>query len=236
MEDQTLKEELNSELTGLNKGEKAKRKKQIIIASALSLLFIIIIIVIIILINTGSNLDEDTSNLELLGEINCIYDVQSISSNTLLIGNDFIKNDEFDIYIDNKRVKYSKDYKFDTIGRHHLLIKLYNELDMNYMFKDVKDIVSIEMKSDKNCRISSMISTFENCNNLISFNIYGFDGSKIKSMHKMFYKSGLTSFSSQFNSTINVEDISYMFSFTSIREIKLSNLNFNKVTNMSHMF
>ena len=65
---------------------------------------------------------------------------------------------------------------------------------------------------------------------------YGFDGSKIKSMHKMFYKSGLTSFSSQFNSTINVEDISYMFSSTSIREIKLSNLNFNKVTNMSHMF
>ena len=35
------------------------------------------------------------------------------------------------------------------------------------MFKDVQELISVEMKSDKNCEILSMISTFENCNYLI---------------------------------------------------------------------
>ena len=40
---------------------------------------------------------------------------------------------------------------------------------MDYMFKDVKELTSVEMKSDKNCQIESMISTFENCEHLESF-------------------------------------------------------------------
>ena len=50
MEDQTLKNELSSELTGLNKGDKAKRKKNIIIGVTLGVILLILIIIIIILI------------------------------------------------------------------------------------------------------------------------------------------------------------------------------------------
>jgi hypothetical protein len=54
------------------------------------------------------------------------------------------------------------------------------------MFKDVPDLLSVEMKSEQNCEITSMISTFENCENLNSFKITGFNGEKIKSMKKLF--------------------------------------------------
>jgi hypothetical protein len=47
---------------------------------------------------------------------------------------------------------------------------------MDYMFKDVQDLISVEMKSDKNCKISSMIRAFENCTNLQSVKISGFNG------------------------------------------------------------
>ena len=92
------------------------------------------------------------------------------------------------------------------------------------------------MKLDKNCKISSMISTFENCTNLHSFKISGFNVENIKSMHNMFYNSGLISISSEFNFIISIEDISFMFASFQLNEILFSNLNTNKVTNMSHMF
>ena len=236
MEDQTLKNELSSELTGLNKGDKAKKKKNIIIGVTLGAILLILFIIIIILINTGLNLDNDPSNMDTVGEINCIYEVQSPAVYTVLLGNDFTKNTEFEIYVDNQRIKYSRDYKFDTIGNHNVQIRLYNEIDMDYMFKDVQDLISVEMKSDKNCKISSMIRAFENCTNLQSVKISGFNGENIKSMHKMFYNSGLTFISTEFNFTINVEDMSYMFASSQLKEILFSNLNTNKVTNMSHMF
>ena len=174
--------------------------------------------------------------MDVAGEINCVYEVQSPSVYTSLIGNDFTKNTEFDIYIDNKRIKYSRDYKFDSIGNHNVQIRLYNEIDMDYMFKDVQDLISVEMKSNKNCKISSMISSFENCTNLHSVKISGFNGENIKSMHKTFYNSGINYISTEFNFTINVEDMSYMFAYSQLNEILFSNLNTNKVLNMSHMF
>ena len=232
MEDEILKNEVKSELTGFNKGEKAHNEKLLMLAVGIGSLLIIIIIVIIIIVV----LTNRESNKKIIGEINCLYFVETLNEPILLLGNDFKKESDFDIYIDNKLIKYSKEYKFDSIGNHNLQIKLYKSINMDYMFNDVKGLISIEMFSENNCKIISMISTFENCTNLAFFNITGFNGDEILSMHKLFYRSGLSSFYCQFNFTSNVEDISYMFAFSSIRQFMLSDLNLNKVKNMSHMF
>ena len=91
--------------------------------------------------------------LTKIGEINCIYEVENIYRNNILLGNEFSKNSRFSIYIDEKRIKYTKDYKINSYGSHQIKIVLYENLNMDYMFKDVTDLVSVEMKSEENCQI-----------------------------------------------------------------------------------
>ena len=106
---------------------------------------------------------------------------------------------------------------------------------MNYMFKDIQNIISVKMNSTENCKITSMISTFENCLNLITFYISGFKGDKLLSMQKLFFKSGLSKFYFPNDFTSNVEDMSYMLAYTEIIEFTLNDFDTNKVKNMSHI-
>ena len=118
MEGEVLKEEINSELTGFNKGDKEKKRKQIILGIVLGLIFIIVLVLIIVLArkSSGDNeektdpdkKDEEEEESKVLGEINCIYDVQTINFETLLFGKDFKKESDFDVYIDKKKIKNGK--------------------------------------------------------------------------------------------------------------------------------
>ena len=85
----------------------------------------------------------------VVGEINCSYEIKNISKNIILIGNEFVKNSLFDLYIDGKKVNYVKEYKFTSLGKHKMQIKLYERINMDYMFKNVKDLISVEMNSKK---------------------------------------------------------------------------------------
>ena len=145
-----------------------------------------------------------------------MYDILS-TENTVLLGNEFNKNSDFDIYIDGTKIKYSKEYKFDSLGKHNVQFKLQSNVNMDYMFKDVQDLVSVEMISEQNCQILSMESTFEICYGLTEFNLTGFDDSNLKSMKKAFYRSELTNYHFNSFNTENLEDISYMVSTTSIK-------------------
>ena len=237
MEEETLNQkELSSELTGLNKGEKDRKRKQYIIDISLSVLAFIIFIVIIIVSTSNSRDDEkNREDMSEIGEISCIYEIKTNDRETMLLGNEFIKNSDLDIYIDDIKIKYTKEYKFSSTGNHKVKIALYNSINMDYMFKDVPDLISVEMKSEQNCEITSMISSFENCENLNSFKIMGFNGEKIKSMKKLFYRSSLTIYSFSSFNTINLEDISYMFSSSSIEQFSLIGLNTSNIINMSHI-
>ena len=65
---------------------------------------------------------------------------------------------------------------------------------MDYMFKDVSFLTSVTLisKNNKSVNILSLMSTFENCKNLKTLNINGFNTNKTLSMKKLFYGSGLT--------------------------------------------
>ena len=196
MDDPIIQEDINSELTGINKGEKEERRKQLIIGVAVGVLFLAIIIFIIVVAASGSKGgggDDDTP-YPVFGEINCLYEIRTTTENTLLLSNEFVKNSGFDIYIDNKKIKYSKEYKFTSVGNHNVKIKLYEGINMDYMFKDIKELLTVEMISEDNCQILSMISTFENCFNLMDFKISGFNVENLKSTKKLFYRSSLVTF------------------------------------------
>ena len=83
--------ELSSELTGLNKGEKELRKKQIIIGISVGVVLIVLLIIILSIALSGGSKDDDSPSLPTIGEINCVYDIPS-TENIVLLGNDFNKN------------------------------------------------------------------------------------------------------------------------------------------------
>ena len=68
--------------------------------------------------------------------------------------------------IDGKKVKFAKSYKFESVGIHKIQFKFYANLNMDNMFKNIKDLNKIEIAAMKYFKILSMISTFENCTNL----------------------------------------------------------------------
>ena len=222
-------EEIKSELTGLNKGDKDQKKKQIIIGIAASAFLVVILVIIIILATSNSK-----KKLKFIGDINCIYDIQSLES--MIISEDYKKTTKFDIYVDNNLIKYEKKHKFPKTGKYNITIKLYNTVNIDYMFKGIKDLISVDMESNNKGKITSMISTFENCQNLDRFTIKGFDVTQLSSTHKLFYKTSLKSFFFKDFNSENLEDISYMFAETSLGIFTMKDINTKKVINMSHLF
>lgn len=58
---------------------------------------------------------------------------------------------------------------------------------MDFMFEDVVALERVNMHSNENLKITRFESTFEGCENLMSFEMSGFDTSSAISMKRMFY-------------------------------------------------
>ena len=92
---------------------------------------------------------------------------------------------------------------------------------MDYMFADLPLLLTVNMISEKNAKISSMISAFENSENLNTFNMVGFNTGNIKSLKRLFYNTQISNI--DMFDTSNVQDMSYMFAFSSLSNIDLEN-------------
>ena len=163
-----LLNDINSADLGLEKN-KFPLKYVIIVGGILILVFTIIIILIIAFSNKNSSPDSKTDNDDNgdrhenqieIGNIYCKYDIGSENIETKILGDEFNKISDFDIYINGNKIKYSKVYKFSSYGLTDIEIKLYGNLNMDYMFKGISSLKSVEMKSSNNAKINSMISTF----------------------------------------------------------------------------
>ena len=93
------------------------------------------------------------------------------------------------------------------------------------MFKGVKSLISIEMKSTLNALILSMQSTFEDCINLEKIEVNGFSTNGLKSINKLFYNTKINDLNISWINTSNIEDMSYLFAFSPIININLSAIN-----------
>ena len=187
LSDTSLKKKLNNN---------SITKKLIILILLIIIIITLIIVITIILLN--ENKEKENS---ILGEITCIYDIERKGSNQIL-SNDFQKLNNFDIYINDEKIKYSKIYDFQGVGKNIIKYILYEDLNMNNMFKDIQTLISINLTSFNNASITSLINSFENCSNLKSFNINGFNTNKIKSLKKIFYNADLSEY-------FNIKDFTY---------------------------
>ena len=201
--------------------------------------FLIVLFIIIIVLTRpkgsggGDDEDEGIDESKVLGDIICKYEIDESKSQTPILGRDFIKPNNFDILVDDKRIPFYKDYKFPKTGSHKLRFVFYDkEVNIDNMFKGIKSLITVELSSLKNVSITSMISTFENCNNLQKFNIDGYDLTKIKSVQKLFYGAhNLVEAKLDLFADNNIEDMSYLFAMSDLTEIDLSKISTKNVKN-----
>ena len=89
-------EELNSDFAGLKTEKKKELRKKIIIAgiSCGLLLLIILIIILAVSRNNSKNEDEEDEIYEkdILGQIDCVYNIISPSKPINILGNEFENN------------------------------------------------------------------------------------------------------------------------------------------------
>ena len=108
-----------------------------------------------------------------IGEINLVYQPLMNKATTILSA-DFEKSTSFSIYEGDKFVKYAKEYKFTNYNK-NLKFVIYEDINMDSMFKGVKTLKNFAITSNKNLKIKSIESAFENCEELIGFSIQGVD-------------------------------------------------------------
>ena len=192
---------------------------------------ILIVAAIIVLIIFLKKLNE------MKGEIICEYDVSGSEKKINILSKEFDKgNNDINIIINGEKIDFSKEYEFSNAGKNKVTFQIYHELDMTNMFKEVKNLVSIDLSSDANGKITSMQSAFENCEKLKYFKMSGFNLDNLKSTSRCFYHSNVDKLNLDFLSSAKIEDMSYMFAFYEYYSLDLSHLNTKYVKNMSHMF
>ena len=162
-------------------------KKTLLFLSIGVLLILVIIVIIVITSSKSKDKKDSIDESKVIGDIKCKYDIYSTIESTPILGEEF-NRPKIGIVVDNKTVDFFRDYKFSQTGIHDIRFVFYeNKINLDYMFKGVKSLISVEMNSTKNLEITSMKSTFEECENLEKFNITGYDASNVKSIQRLFY-------------------------------------------------
>ena len=148
----------------LNKdNQNPKSKKYLIIGTSIAALIIIIttIILVVVLTKKGNGeekkdeekTDEKEIDKEKIGEIICQFNIKNENQETKILGDEFINNSQLDIYIDGEKINFSKTYNIKSIGNHKIEFIFYDNLNMDYMFKDVEDLYKIEIISENSSKI-----------------------------------------------------------------------------------
>ena len=135
--------------------------KQTLMIAGIVFSVIILLIILIIVLSSSSSKKK-----KIVGDIKCIYNIDQTNVKTQILGTEFQKKSDFSIYIDKKKMEeISKGYEFSDYGEHEVIFELYEDINMDYMFKDIRELRSVEMNSIKNAKILSLKSTFEDCTN-----------------------------------------------------------------------
>ena len=200
--------------------------------------------------------NKENKNTETKNEIICIYkkkereisllnDYSSIDEllpkykKFYLEGKDNINEDNIDIYVNNKKIKFSYIYKSDEIGKIEVKFKFKKLVTkINHMFWGCNSLEKIDFSSFNSSKVDNMSCTMYECSSLESIIFSSFDTFKVNNMSYMFFdcKSLKSLDLSSFN-TSNVNDMMGMFcGCTSLKSLDLSSFDTSKVTNMNFMF
>jgi len=237
-----LEDNLNVNDKEENHTQKSFSLQQKILIAISSIVIVSIIIIVIILLSTSWNSSETKDEIINygIGQIKCVYKIDQITNKIKILGEEFNNLDNIEIIFENKKINFDKEIQFKDIGKQEIIFIINkDQLNMDYIFKNVSSLISVEIISDKNndINITSMISSFEACNNLLSVYLTGVNTIQVKSMKKLFYKStSLYNVTLDKISTGNLTDMSYMFSSTAFTYLNLSNFNTENVEDLSYAF
>ena len=113
-----------------------------------------------------------------------------------------------------------------------------NVKDMSYMFNNCQNLTSLDLSNFKTAKVTNMYQMFYNCSNLTSLDLLSFNTANVTTMEQMFSGcSKLTNLDLSSFNTANVTTMKQMFSGCSgLTSLNLSSFNTAKVTTMEHMF
>jgi flagellar biosynthesis/type III secretory pathway M-ring protein FliF/YscJ len=103
--------------------EMPKWQKYLIIGSVTAVFAILLIVIIILIANSGGNntdkdkgKDDEGIERTVLGKIVCKYEISNTQEPTKILGDQFKNEGNIGVIIAEKKVKYTKEHKFDEIG------------------------------------------------------------------------------------------------------------------------
>ena len=144
-----------------------------------------------------------------------------------------------EIFINNKKYKYTKGFKAKKVGLIEIKIK-FNILikDCSYMFCGCSNITSIDLSSFDTKNVIKMNNMFDKCYNLKDIDLSSFNTENVSNMSYMFSVcSNLKNINLSSFNTKNVKDMSGMFYYcSSLKKVDLSSFDTSNVVNIKNIF
>ena len=207
-------------------------------------------------INENINPYKEHKISETKNEIICIYNKQEHEISLLhdyskieyllpeyqefyLDGKDDINEDNIDIYVNDKKIKFSYKYNSDEIGKIEVKFKFKKLItSINHIFWDCTSLEKIDFSYFNSSKVNNMSCIVYECSSLESINFSSFDTSKVYNMSFMFYGcNSLKSLDLSSFNTSNVINMAAMFlGCSSLKSLDLSSFNTSKVINVNYMF
>ena len=116
--------------------------------------------------------------------------------------------------------------------------KVYLNEDSSRMFRDLSNLISLDVSSFDTSKVTNMEAMFAGMSNLTSLNLSNFDTSKVTRMNSMFEGvSRLTVLNLSNFDTSKVTNMEAMFGYMyGLTSLNISNFDTSQVTNMRDMF
>ena len=150
-----------------------------------------------------------------------------------------INENNIEMYINNKKIKFNSKYESDEIGQIKVKFKFKKLLtSTSYMFYECSSLESMDLSAFNTNNVTNMRYMLYDCFSLKSIDLSSFNTNNVIDMSFMFYKcSSLKSINLSSFNTNNVTDMRSMFykCFT-LKSIDLSSFKTSNVKNMSFMF
>ena len=135
--------------------------------------------------------------------------------------------------------KTNNDMIYDLPNEQNIILLKWKTLLVSCveMFKNLINIVSIDLSSFNSSKVTNMNEMFYNCYQLKSINFTNFDTSLVTNMGSMFFGTQLTSLNLSSFNTSSLEFMRYMFyECRYLQILDLSNFNTSIVRNMENLF
>jgi len=184
--------------------------------------------------------DKDETKIDLLHNYTLdINDWDKARKNAYLEAKKDISEENIEIYINDKKIKFNYKYKIEGLKVIKVKFKFKKLLTYtNYMFHECSSLQLIDLSSFNTSNVNNMSNMFDGCSSLESIDLTSFNTANVNDMSYMFNEcSSLQSIDLSSFNTSNVNDMTWMFCYcSSLKSIDLFSFNTNNVKNMSYMF